>query len=74
MLVEVFHGFWSSRGFFRDEECSLGSGFLRNGSYIVLVHAFIGGFRISSGAAWIKMKSMFYRDCDFIWTAGLEEF
>ena len=61
-------------GFFREEECSLDFGFLRSGGYIVLVHAFIGGVRISSDAAWIKMKSMFYQDCDFSWTAGLEYF
>ena len=52
----------------------MGFGFLRNVGYIVLVHVFIGGFQISSDAAWIKMKSMFYRDCDFSWTTGLEDF
>ena len=47
---------------------------MRIGGYIVLVHAFIGGFRVSSDVAWIEIKSLFYRDCDFSWTAGLEDF
>ena len=46
-MVEVFHGFWSSQGFFRDEERSLGFGVLRIGGYIVMVHAFIGGLNLS---------------------------
>ena len=32
--------------FFRDEEHSLGFGVLRIGVYIVMVHAFIGGFQV----------------------------
>ena len=43
-MAEVFYGFWSSQGIFRDEERSLGFGVLRIGGYIVMVHAFIGGF------------------------------
>ena len=49
-MAEVFHGFWLSQGLFRDEERSLGFGVLRIGGYIVMVHAFIGGFRVSSDA------------------------
>ena len=64
-MVEVFHGFWSSQGFFRDEEHNFWFGVLRIGSYIVMVHAFIKGFRVSLDAAWIEMKSLFYRACDF---------
>ena len=30
-----------------------------------MVHAFIGGFRVSPDAAWIEMRSLFYRACDF---------
>ena len=51
--------------FFHDEERSLGFGVLRIGGYIVMVHAFIGGFRVSPDAAWIEMKSLLYRACDF---------
>ena len=64
-MAEVFRGFWSSQGFSQDEEHSLGFGVLRIGSYIVMVHAFIRGFRVSPDAAWIEMKSLFYRCCDF---------
>ena len=64
-MAEVFCGFWSSQGFFRDEEHSLGFGVLRIGDYIVMVHAFSGGFQVSPYAAWINMKSLFYRACDF---------
>ena len=64
-MVEVFRGFWSSQCFFRDEEHSLGFGVLRIGGYIVMVHAFIGGFRVSLDVAWIEMKWLFYRACDF---------
>ena len=64
-MVEVFRGFWSSQGFFRDEECNLGFSVLRIGGYIVMVHAFIGGFRVSPDVAWIEMKSLFYRSFDF---------
>ena len=49
-MAEVLHGFWLSQGFFRDEEHSLGFSVLRIGSYIVMVHAFIRGFRVSSYA------------------------
>ena len=49
-------------------------GVLRSGGYIVLVHVFIRGFRVSSDVAWIEIKSLFYQDCDFSWTAGLEDF
>ena len=52
----------------------MGFGVLRSVGCIVLVHAFFARFRISSDAAWIKMKSMFYRDCDFSWIVGLEDF
>ena len=64
-MAEVFHGFWSIQGFFRDEERSLGFGVLRIGGYIVMVHAFIRGFQVSPYAALIEMKSLFYRACDF---------
>ena len=47
---------------------------MRSGSYIVLVHVFIEGFRVSSYAAWIEIKSLFYRDCGFSGTTGLEDF
>ena len=50
-MVNILRGFWSSQGFFRDEERSLGFGVLRIGGYIVMVHAFIGGFRVSPDAA-----------------------
>ena len=43
-MAEIFRGFWSSQGFYRDEERSLGFGVLRIFGYIVMVHAFIGGF------------------------------
>ena len=65
VITEVFHGFLSSQGFFQDEEHSLGFSVLRIGSYIVMVHAFIGGFRFSPDADWIEMKSLFYWACDF---------
>ena len=63
--LSFFRGFWSSQGFFRDKERSLGFGVLRIGGYIVMVHAFIRGFQVSPNATWIKMKSLFYRDCHF---------
>ena len=64
-ILSFFPGFWLIQGFFRDEERSLGFVVLRIGGYIVMVHAFIGGFRVSPDAAWIEMKSLFYRACDF---------
>ena len=59
-MAKVFRGFWSSQGFFRDEERNLGFDVLRIGGYIVMVHAFIRGFRVSLDAAWIEMKNLFY--------------
>ena len=64
-ILSFFCGFWSSQGFFRDEERNLGFDVLRIGGYIVMVHAFIEGFRVSPDAAWIEIKSLFYRACDF---------
>ena len=64
-MAEVFRGFWSIQGFFQDEEHSLGFGVLRIGGYIVMVHAFYRGFRVSPDAAWIEMKSLFYQDSYF---------
>ena len=54
-----------SQGFFQDEERSLGLDVLRIGGYIVMVHAFIRGFRVSPDATYIEMKILFYRSCNF---------
>ena len=64
-MVKVFRGSWSSLGFFRDEEHSLGFNVLRIGSYIIMVHSFIGAFQVSLDATWFEMKSFFYWACDF---------
>ena len=64
-ILSFFCGFWLSQGFFRDEERSLGFYVFRIGGYIVMVHAFIGGFRVSPDVAWFEMKSLFYQACDF---------
>ena len=50
--------------------------FLKGGRAItfVLVHSFIEGCQIGPDASWIEMKSLFFRDRDFSWAAGLEDF
>ena len=45
-----------------------------DGGYFVIFHAFIGGCRIGPDAVEIEIKRMFFRDCDFSWTTGLEDF
>ena len=44
------------------------------GSYIVMIHAFIGGFRIGPDAAWIETGSLFYQACIFSLDSGFSEF
>ena len=61
-----FHG-----SFLRDEECSLG---FRIGGYFVMIHAFIGGFRIGPYVACIEIGSLFYRACDFSLDNGFSGF
>ena len=71
-ILSFFRGFWSSQGFFRDEERSLGFGVLRIGGYIIMVHAFIGGFLVSPDVAWIKMKNLCYQGCHFGYRQGFK--
>ena len=63
---------WDGRGFqgfglvrvFYEEKHSIGSSVLRISSSDNVVHAFIGGVRVSSDATQIKM-CLFYQGCDF---------
>ena len=44
------------------------------GGYIVMIHAFIEGFRFGPDAAWIEIKSLFFRLVILVWTVDLAEF
>ena len=57
--------------FLRDEERSLG---FQIGGYFVMIHAFIGEFRIGLDAAWIEIESLFYWACDFSLDSGFSGF
>ena len=54
-MVRVFH----------DEEHSRESSVLEISSSGNVVHAFIGGVQLSSDATQIKIRNLFYQDCDF---------
>ena len=70
-LFCVFLLYFSMAVFSEDEERSLG---FRIGGYFVMIHAFIGGFRIGPDAAWIEIGSLFYQACDFSLDSGFSGF
>ena len=50
---------------FHDEEHSTESNVLEISSSGNVVHALIGGVRVSLDATRIKIRNLFYQDCDF---------
>ena len=57
---------------FHDEEHSIESSVLDIRSSGNVVHAFIGGFRVSSYATQIKMKNLCYQGCLFGYRQGFK--
>ena len=64
-IDRVFPSTLFHQGIIYDQEHSAESGVLEISSSGNVVHAFIGGVRVSSDVTRIKIRNIFYQDCDF---------